>query len=276
MCSKSRAQLRRPSCRRGLTLGELLIAATIMLMIAAAAASLAATVHATNSYCQGHVVSAQHARVALSRIELAVVSAKANEQFPGCYIVTEQYGSQQIPSTLVVWSPSGTPANPTGLPLVNEIVIFSPDPNSPGRLLEIRAPTETGACPATTDMASWRTLTDRLKTSLTTTKILLTDRLRTAPLSGGWSDSLTASSLRGAVRFRCLIAPSVSDWTQYRAGLKAWQSLNWPLDSYRSTSGTRVVACQTEIQIAPGNMASAAQTALPFFGSVLLSYELAR
>jgi hypothetical protein len=254
----------------------LLIAATIMLMIAAAAASLAATVHTTNGFCQGYVVSAQHARVALSRVELAVSSAKANEQFPGVFVVTEQYGSQQLPGTLVVWSPSGAPANPTGLPLISEIVIFGPDPTSPGRLLEIRGPAETGTCPATTDMASWRTLTDRLKTSQTTTKILLTDRLRTAPLSGDWSDSLTASSLRGAIRFRCLIAPSVSEWTQYRAGMKTWQSLNWPLDSYRSTSGTRVVACQTEIQIAPGSMASAAQTALPFFGSVLLSYELAR
>jgi hypothetical protein len=50
-----------------LTLAELLVASTIMLLIATAVATLAATVQSTNDYCKGHTVSAQHARVALSR-----------------------------------------------------------------------------------------------------------------------------------------------------------------------------------------------------------------
>jgi hypothetical protein len=72
------------------------------------------------------------------------------------------------------------------------------------------------------------------------------------------------------------MAPSDSDWSQYKAGNKTWQNLPWPLDSYRSTSGTRVVACQTELQIAPGSMSSAAVTAIPFYGSASIQYELAR
>ena len=47
------------------------------------------------------------------------------------------------------------------------------------------------------------------------------------------------------------MAPSDGEWTQYRANLRTWQSLSWPLDSYRSTSGTRAVACQTEIADRP-------------------------
>jgi hypothetical protein len=267
----------RKTKRRGLTLAELLIAATIMLLITAAVGTLASAVKSTNDYCQGYTVSAQHARVALSRIERAVISAYANEQFPGCLIVAEQAGSQSLPHTLVVWYPTGgTVANPTGLPLISEIVVYGFDPAHPNNFIEVRSPTETTTVPAASDMSGWSTLTDRLKSSTTLTKTLLTDRLRTAPLTGNYSDTLSPSDLRGAVRFRRLMAPSDSDWSQYRAGNTIWQSLPWPLDNYRSTSGTRVVACQTELQIAPGSMYSAGATAIPFYGSASIQYELAR
>jgi prepilin-type N-terminal cleavage/methylation domain-containing protein len=263
--------------RRGLTLAELLVASTIMLMIATAIGTLTATVHSTNDFCRGYVVSAQHARVALSRIERSLTGAVANEQFPGCIVVTEQAGSQTLPTTLVVWSPpTGVAANPTGLPLISEIVVYGPDPARPNKLLEVRSPTEATTVPAASDMTGWRTLTDRLKSSQTTNKVMLTDRLRTAPVTGDYSDSLLPADLHGAVRFRRWMAPSDQEWSQYRAGTKTWQSLAWPLDSFRSTSGTRAVACQTELQMAPGSMATAAATAIPFYGSAAINYELPR
>src|SRR5262245_37332296 len=129
--------------RRGLTLAELLVATTIMLMIATAVATLAASVHSTNDFCKGYIVSSQHARVALSRIERAIQTSISSEyrpeddltlQFPGVLVVTEQAGSQELPSTLVVWRP-GTldqpplpPANRRGLPLIREIIVFAPNP----------------------------------------------------------------------------------------------------------------------------------------------------
>jgi hypothetical protein len=262
--------------RHGLTLAELLVASTIMLMIATAIGTLTATVHSTNDFCRGYVVSAQHARVALSRIERSLLTAVANEQFPGCLVVTEQAGSQTLPTTLVVWSPTGAVANPTGLPLISEIVVYGPDPAHPNSLLEVRSPSEFSPVPAASDLAGWRTLTDRLKSSQTTNKVMLTDRLRTAPITGDYSDSLLPADLRGAVRFRRWMAPTDQEWSQYRAGSKTWQNLAWPLDSYRSTSGTRAVACQTELQMAPGSMATAAATAIPFYGSASITYELAR
>ena len=262
--------------RRGLTLAELLVASTIMLLIAAAVATLAATVQSTNDYCKGHTVSAQHARVALSRIERAVQYAVANEQFPGCIVVTEQVGSQELPHTLVVWNPTGTAANPTGLPLISEIVVFCPNPAHPNTLLEIRSPNDNTPVPAATNPSAWRTLTDQLKSSSSTTKVLLTDRMRTSPLTGDYSDSLSPSDLRGAVRFRRLMAPSDQQWAQFRGGTRTWQNIDWPQDSYRATSGTRVVACQTELQIVPGAMGSAAVTAIPFYGSATITYELSR
>jgi len=262
--------------RKGLTLAELLIATTIMLLIASGVATLASTVHTTNDYCLGNTTCGQHARVALSRIERAVLNATASESFPGCLIVTEQFGSQTLPTTLVVWYPTIAAANPSGLPLISEIVIFSPDPARPNALLEIRSPAEATTVPAATDMTNWRSLVDRLKSSTTTTKIALTDRLRTSPASGSYSDSLSAANLRGNVRFRRLMAPSDAEWSQYRAGTRTWQNIAWPLDSYRSPSGTRTVVCQTELQLVPGAMASSAVTAIPFFGSAAISYELTR
>jgi len=262
--------------RRGLTLAELLIATTIMLMIAAAVGTLAATVHSTNSFCQGQVVCAQHARVALNHIERAVTAATANEQFPGFLVVSEQVGTETLPNTLVVWSPTGTPANSTGLPLVREIIVFAPDPAQPSQLVEFRLDSDLSVTPPASDIASWRTLVDRLKTSSTTTKIVLTNRLRTAPLAGAWNASLTAPALRGVVWFERLMTPSDAEWTQYRAGTTNWQNLVWPLDRYGATTGTRTVVCQTELQLVPGDMASAAATTVPFYSSAMIGYSLSR
>lgn len=267
----------RPKRRSGLTLAELLVATTIMLMIAGAVASLAATVQSTNDFCRGYTVAGQHARVALSRIERALQRAIATEQFPGCLVLAEQAGSQALPYTLIVWSPSTTiTADASGLPRVSELVIFSPDPAHPNELLEIRTPDDHSLAPATTNLSAWNSLASSFKTSQTSHKVKLTDRLRTAPITGDYNDSLAPTDLRGVVRFRRLMAPSEQEWSSYRAGTKSWQSLAWPLDSYRATSGTRAVACQVELQIAPGSMSSAAATAIPFYGSALITFELPR
>src|SRR3954454_18891143 len=97
--------------RRGLTLAELLVAASIMLLIAGATGTLAMTAHSANGFCQGQTACAQHGRVIISRIERAVQSAVANESFPGVLIISEQAGGATLPSTLVVWSPPTTAAN---------------------------------------------------------------------------------------------------------------------------------------------------------------------
>jgi len=262
--------------RRGLTLAELLMATTIMVMVAGAVATLGMTVHGTNNHCQGQTAAAQHARVALERIKHAVDQAVASEQFPACLVVAEQVGGQQLPDTLVVWSPAGAAANPLGMPQIRELVVFAPDPEHPNCLLEIRSPSSVTTAPSASDTSAWRNLVEELKTSPSSDTIVLTDRLRTTPVTGNWSDSLTAQQLRAVIRFRRLMAPTDQEWSQYRAGSKAWGELAWPLDSYRATSGTRTVACQTELQIITGAKASAAATALPFFGSASFSFELPR
>ncbi len=258
------------SHRRGLTLTELLIAGTIMAMLAAGMGSLVMTVHATNEFCRGQAVAAQHARVTLDRIDRSVRTAQASREFPGCLVVTESISGFDFPDTLVVWSPSGAAADPDGLPRVSELVLYCPDPDSPNVLVEMRATGNSNISPAALDEAGWAALVSAMKANESTVKVELTDRVRTAALSGSGT-----GDLRGCVRFDVLLSPSASDWSQYRGGTLAWKNMQWPLDYYSTQTGMRRVVCQTELQILPGDSTDG-QTAAPFFGSATLTYELAK
>jgi hypothetical protein len=260
-------QHRRP---HGLTLTELLIAGTILTMLAAGMGSLVMAVHATNEFCRGQAVAAQHARVTLDRIERSVRLAKANAEFPGCMVIMETLGGYEFPDTLVVWDTDSAITPPTRKPKVNELKIFCPDPTIPGKLIEIRAPSDTSECPAASNEAAWATLVDGIKAGASSEAIELTDRLRTATAGGAGS-----GELRGCVRFERKMSPSTAQWTEYRGGTRTWKAIDWPLDYYSTQTGMRRVVCQTELQITPGNAATD-QTAAPFFGSATLTYELSR
>jgi len=268
-CQASARRRAHSARRRGLTLTELLIAGTIMTMLAAGMGSLVMTVHGANEFCRGQAVAAQHARVTLDRIQRAVRTAHTSEQFPGCLVVGETVGTWDFPDTLVVWSPSGAAANPGGLPRVSELVLFTLDPVAPSRLVELRAPGNSSTVPIASNTAAWETLVDGLKASAASVKTELTDRLRTGAVASG------DSTLRGCVRFRIVLAPSAEQWSEYRGGMRAWNAIDWPLDCYSTQTGMRRVVCQTELQIVPGD-AAAAQNAVPFFGSTALTCELTR
>ena len=128
---RSRHALSQKQQRRGLTLAELLIASTIMALMATGMASLAFTVEMGNRHAKNLGIATQHARVAIGRIERALYSAHTSEQFPGFAVFSETEGSFSFPDTLVIWHPSGAPQDPDGLPRFNELVIFCPDPNAP-------------------------------------------------------------------------------------------------------------------------------------------------
>jgi Tfp pilus assembly protein PilW len=256
--------------RGGLTLTELLIASTIITMLAAGMGTLVMAVHATNEYCRGQAVAAQHARVTLDRFGRAVRQAHASGQFPGCIVISESEGGEDFPDCLVVWSPTGAAADPAGLPRINELTIYCPDPKKPSRLVELRDPIRTTVCPPITDESGWAALVAGIKASPSATFVELTDRLRTASASGGGSGNLC-----GCVRFDVLMSPSASDWSRYKSGNLAWKAMGWPLDYYSTQTGMRRVVCQTELQILPGDSA-AGETAVPFFGSAILTYELTR
>ena len=181
--------------RRGLTVIELLFAVLIMAIVAASLQAMIGSVKIANDYSQGYGTATQHARVAFSRIEAAIHSAYGKSIYPGVWVTQDTDGQWTYPNTLIVWQPSGTPANPAGPPLVQELVIFCPDPNQPNDLVQLTVPGNTTSVPTTTS-AAFTTLINSLKTSTTANKIVLTNLLNVVSVSGS-----SGVASRPAVRF---------------------------------------------------------------------------
>jgi hypothetical protein len=261
---------RRP--RRGLTLAELLVAGTLLVFIGGTCATLAFAVYSSYEVCRNQATAAQHARVAMDRIEKAVAEATASESFPGCLVVSYSANGESFPDSLAVWRPTGAAADPAGLPRVSELVVFSCDPSAPNRLLEMTWPTNTTVAPSPSNALLWQMLIESFHTSTQSIKNQLTDRLRTGTVETTQLLEGLLSTRRGMIRFQRIMAPSESQWSQYRGGQRAWQNIDWPLDLYSTQTGLRTVSLQVELQIVSGPESQ--PDPLPFFGSANLSYTL--
>jgi len=261
--------------RRGLSFLELLIAVSIMVMLAGTLAALGQAVQQGFEYCEGYGEATQHARVVLDRIQRTVNEATANEQFPGFLVVGDQVGVWDYPEVLVVWHPTGMPADPQGLPRFNELVIYCPDWYLPNRLVEITVPGDTRTVPAPTDLAAWRSELAAIRKAADRQSVVLTDLVRTAVVPAA-----VDSSVRGAVRFASRLRPSKEQWEEYQAGTRSWEGLSWVQWIYGPQTGLRQAWVRIEIQLMPGESWVANDTSryqpLPFFGSAAVYYELHR
>lgn len=260
--------------RRGLTLAELLVATTVVTIIVGGLGALAQTVETGNTYSNGRATATQHARVAIDRIERALHDAHVSPAFSGFLVISQQISPYTYPDTLVVWKPTGQPANPTGLPLRSELVIYRPNSSNPHQLLEITVRGDTTVVPAPSDQASWYSFLQTLPTSSYYEAVAITDLLRTAqPTSSG-----NSGAARGAVRFQAVLRPSDADWNAYKSGSVAWESLPWVQDIQGSQAGLRQAWCSFEIQLMPGPESflrdPRGDSAMAFFGSAARYYEL--
>jgi len=254
-----------------MTLLELLIAMSIMVMVVGTLGALARGVQQSYEYADGHCQAAQHARVVLDRIARTVREAAANEEFPGLLVVPDAGGPNEFPEALVVWHPDGSPANPDGRPLMSELVVFCPDDSQPNRLLELSVPGDNRQAPAVDDSTGWRSEIDAMR--LGGERIQLTDLLRTCSIN-----NLPSTAVRGAVRFQSRLRPSEDEWDDYRDGKLDFDELSWAQGLYGSRTGLRQVSLNIELQLMPGKdhaaMEAEAYPAIPFFGSASLYYEL--
>jgi hypothetical protein len=249
-----------------MSLAELLLSLAILALVATSIGTMATTLQSVTTYTRGQSNAVQHGRVVLDRLDRTLQAANVSESFPGFIVVSWTEGSGTFPDTLVIWKPGGVPADPTGLPRANELVIIRPNPSDSSSLLEITNPSE----PATTtyassDQANWRTLVTTLTGRSNAVKVELTPLLRTAATS-----TSTNATRRGCVRFRYKSTPSDSEIASYRASTATWTSLAWPQDSGGKTMGMRSLGCFTELQLVPESSDGALEDALPFFGSTLL------
>lgn len=259
------------AARRGLTLAELLIASAIMGVIVATLAAMSLAVQQESEYGRGQGDATQHARVALERMERAVREAAATEQFPGCFVFHTHIGTWSFPDTLVVWRPAARNPAPTATPLVGELVVFCADPAQANRLLEITMPGDTRPAPAWGDEPGWASQLHEIRTI--GERVELTNLLRV----GSVNDGVTANQ-RGAVRFQVRLRPDQQEWERFRIGDLAWTDLAWPMDMVGARTGLRQVWCSIELQLMPGANSYQwdpnGQSAVPFFGSAALFYQL--
>jgi prepilin-type N-terminal cleavage/methylation domain-containing protein len=251
-----------------MTLIELLVASAILAMLAGGVAALAVAVQTSSQAQQGRSLSLQHGRVSLERIQRALSDAHASEQFPGFVAVAE---SGAWPGTIVAWSPNGAAADPAGLPRVSELVTFCADPQSPGRLLEIRVPADQRPVPPLSDTAGWQSVLATIKGDAAE-RIVLTNLLRVVPSPDG-----VGSPHRSAVRFDVALRPSAAQWDEYRGGQLAWGDIAWAQDIHGGDRGLRQVWCRIELQLRSGDVDDhSADAVIPLFGSSALYYTLQR
>jgi prepilin-type N-terminal cleavage/methylation domain-containing protein len=272
-----RAWLRAPAgcrfglvgARQGVTLLELLIALSIMVMVVGTLGVIAKTVQMGFEYSQGHGAATQHARVVLERITRTADEATANERFPGFIVLAESVGGWRFPDTLVVWHPAGPATAPEGMPRLNELVIYCPHPNDPSRLVEI---TTDDAVPLSDDPVNWASQIDAVKRADDSKVTTLTELLRSCS-----ADSVGGVDLRGAARFEVRLRPSQSQWQD---GSIAWEELPWVQGIYSSQTGLRQAWLRVELQLMTGEPPAEGATDLrnvdPFFASAALYYRMDR
>ena len=260
--------------RHGLTLIELLIAVAIIAMTAAALGTLARATQISATYVEGHSTAAQHARVAIERIQRAVRTAHASETFPAAVLFAESISGVRYPDTLVVWKPAEgtTIATPTGLPRFSEMVVFCPNPLRPNELLEITSRGDARTVPSPTNLGQWTSELWQLKTGSVSKKVMLTDLVRTAAPSA-------SPSPRACVRFETLSRPSSLELASFRNGTTNWENLSWPQHWFSSTTGMRQTWVRIELQLLPHSRSGGTafdDTRIPFFGSAANFSEIQR
>ena len=263
--------------RAGLTLAELLSAVAILSVIGLAMATLSMTIQQGSDYSNGRLEAAQHARVVVDRIQRTLQNAHASEQYPGFHIVTSDAALYSAPDTIAIWSPDGVPANPDGLPLWSELIVYCPEDGNPNRLLELVDRSANQLVPALHDLSNWESELSQFKSSVTTTKSELTDLVRGAQVDLEGYASTPMYAPRGAVRFHQRQLPSNQDLDNYHSGATQWNDLPWVQNIRGTQTGLRQSWCSFEVQLMPGAEAAenpSREAAIPFFGSGAVYYEI--
>jgi hypothetical protein len=237
---------------------------------------LAYGIGSANDHCRGQNEAAQHARIALERIRRNVIGCKASESFPGCMVASTTVGAYTFPDRLLIWKSDGVTAGATEYPKRRDLVVYTYNPSRPVELLEI---TTTDATSLTSSsQTALNAVVDALLASPSSTKTVVTDRLDIANPTNSTPinllDLLADTSTRGLLRFRIIMAPTASQWSEYKLGTRSWSNIDWPLDEYGTGTGTRRVSCQTELQMLADDSGEKPQ--VPFFGSATRVYQLAK
>jgi hypothetical protein len=256
-----------------LTLVELLAVSAIILMMAGTLGSFALSVQNTNQHQFRQGLALQHGQITLVRLQRQLHQATANSSFPGFVAFPELVGSHTFPDTLVVWRPDGPPVDPEGLPRINELVVYCPNPSAANELWEITKPADVRAAPPLSDAEAWRHELASFRTGNQAQRIVLTDLLRVARLHDGTG----TPALRAVLRFESVRRPSATQWADYVRGTSTWESLSWVQGIHGPTTGLSQTQCRIEFQLRPADQVDDQRdVAIPFFGSAVVYFNLKR
>src|SRR5262249_40818652 len=144
-------------------------------------------------------------------------------------------------------------------------------PSASNQLVEITLPNDSRTMSSPTNTSSFKTFIDGLKTASGANKVQLTDLVRTVLISG-------SAQPRAALRFLVTLNPTQTEWSSYQSGSSTFANLSWAQGIQSPSTGLRQVWVRTELQLVPSGTwsatNSAAQQAVPYFGSSAYYYEM--
>ena len=266
------------SLRAGFTLVELIFTMSILSFSTAVFSGLIMAISSAWDHSSALEDSRRQAQGTLGRIKWMVQQAgiyrlTGQSTTLGLAVVSADAGVYQAPTTLVVWSGGASGGmNAQGLltrlPVASEVVVYSPDPSTPARFVEVTFPANTTVVDFRSGTFS-TTIQSLLKLS-TAQKILLTDRLHTSAGKSGTTTNL------GDARFELSAAPTDSQISAVTVGSQAWNDLPWGLGLVGADRGLRTGNVRIELLLDPDPKKPATDngysTAIPFLGSVNRHY----
>lgn len=257
-----------------MTLVELMVAASVMSLVAVTLGGLVQAVETARTYVGGMQQACAQGQFAIDRIESAVHRAGTyrigtDATVVGVAVIWES----DRPETLVVWT-GGREDSRAGrgtlneLPRANELVIFTPDPDGSHRLVEIAVPSATGQIDfASSDFES--RIRQIIANSDPSERVTICDRIRVVG---------SATSSAAAVRFATEVTPDQSAVSTTAPGTIDWRNLKWYGGISSSSAGLRHLLVRIELQVltdgTPGDLAS--QIAMPEFGAASRRYFFER
>ena len=271
--SPRRCDIPRAPARSGMTLIELMVAASVMSLVAVVLAGIVTALDTARSHVEGLHEATALGRFAVGRIHDAVnrtgtYRIGTNETVPGIAVVA----NDDRPEILVLWTggreTSLAETSPLArLPRANELVIVTSDPADPRQLIELVVPTATDNVDFTA--STFATRVRQLIGSTSAEKVTLCDRTRVLRWPATESGAVVA-----AVRFEWEASPSSSQIAATTPGTAEWRALPWAGGVSTSNSGLRQIALRIELQVvnygAPA--ADVATPSLPVFGSAVRRY----
>jgi hypothetical protein len=257
-----------------MTLVELMVAASVMSLVAVTLGGLVQAVDTARGYINSMQLASFQGQFAIDRVKSAVQRSGTYRLGSSSTVagVAAIWNSDR-PDTLVVWtggreeslSDQGTLNR---LPLANEIAIYTPDPDGAERLVEIVVPSASG----TIDFAASNFETrvrQLIANSDPDERVTLCDRVRVAANN---TDRVAA------LRFEIEQTPDSGAIATTAPGTVNWRSLQWYGGISSSSAGLRHILVRIEIQVltdgTPGDPAS--EIAMPVFGSASRRYFFER